>query len=270
MKEQKKTLLWRVEGDDLHADSYLFGTMHVRDRRAFRFQDQVYACIRQCEALATEFDLDELSGHNDPELVRLPDGLTLDQLMTPRQYEKLRQILRKVFSLDLDYLRHLRPLVISNLIDERILARDQPLALDEHLWHYARRQGKKCLGIETLAEQVGILRSIPLSYQADALRWTGRHIHRHRRQLLQMTDLYRQGDIFRLYRAAKRGAHGLRKTLLYRRNYLMADRISLIVREQPTVCAVGAAHLAGEKGLLRLLKQHGLLVRPVPATQQDG
>lgn len=261
-KERKKTLLWKVTGEELPGPSYLFGTMHVRDRRAFRYRERVYACIDRCEAFATEFDLEALAAHTDPSLLQLPPGLTLDQLMRPRQYEKLRRILRKALQLDIEYLKHLRPLIISNLIDERLLSRDQPLALDEHLWHYARDHGKVLLGIETFEEQAEVMRAIPLDYQVASLLWTGRHIRRHRRQLLRMTELYREGDIYQLYRSAKAGAHGLRKILLYRRNRIMAERIGPILREQTTVCAIGAGHLAGEKGVLRLLKKQGLRVKP--------
>ncbi len=266
MRNKKKTLLWQLTADADASPSYLFGTMHVRDRRAFRYETIVHECIDQCEALATEFNLDELATAADPSFSLLPDGMTLDQLMPPRQYDKMRRILKKAVGIDVQTLRRLRPIMVSTLIDNQILTHDHPVALDEHLWQYAKQRGKKCMGIETLEEQRAILRHISLEYQVQSLLWTSRHIRRHRRHLLRLAELYSAGEIYRLYQTARRNAHQLRHLLLYGRNRLMADRIAVIIREQPTVCAVGAGHLAGGKGVLRLLKSKGIAVRPVGLT----
>ncbi len=264
MKKKKRTLLWRLEGEALPGPSYLFGTMHVRDRRAFGLLPPVQACIDRCAVFATEFDLDEMSLHFDPQSLLLPAGLTLDRLIGARKYEKLRRILLKSIGLDIHPFRTQKPLLLVNMVDERILARDMPYALDEMLWRYARAREKRLCGIETYAEQLAILRQIPLRQQVEALLAVGRHIRRHRRHLKKMTRLYEEGQIGELYRSARRGAQGLRHLMIDDRNVLMADRIVAIVRDQTAVCAVGAGHLAGGKGLLRLLKQHGLRLHPEP------
>ena len=75
---------------------------------------------------------------------------------------------------------------------------------------------------------------------------------------------YQQGDIQRLYKAAKKDAKGMRKVLLFDRNILMAERFSEIAREKTLFCAVGAGHLPGQKGMLRLLKKDGFTVEAVP------
>jgi Uncharacterized protein conserved in bacteria len=78
-----------------------------------------------------------------------------------------------------------------------------------------------------------------------------------------MLARYAQGDIQGLYKSAKKDAKGMRKVLLYRRNRLMAKRFAEIASREPLFCAVGAGHLAGGKGMLRLLKNAGFSLRPV-------
>lgn len=263
MKEKNNSLLWRLTGASLPGVSYVFGTMHVRDRRAFRLLLPVMDYIRECEALATEFALDEASLHFDPSLLQLPDAQTLEELIPDKKYRKLRKIVLKTTGLDIHLLRDKKPIIIANLIDERILARDMPVALDQELWHFARREGKILYGIETYREQLQILQKIPIEDQLKALLAIGRNISRHRKHLLRMTALYEQGNIRQLYQSARRGAQGLRRLMLYDRNALMAERIGRLIRRQPTFCAVGAAHLAGGKGVLRLLKHQQLRVEPV-------
>jgi uncharacterized protein YbaP (TraB family) len=79
----------------------------------------------------------------------------------------------------------------------------------------------------------------------------------------KMLEWYRRGEIRQLYQAAKRDAKGLRRVLIYDRNALMAQRFAEIARREPLFCAVGAAHLAGQKGMLRLLKRDGFRVEAV-------
>jgi len=243
--------------------SYLFGTMHVRDQRAFRLLESAYAAIDDCEALALEFDLGAVQGL-DPGLLQLPPGQTLDSLLPERKFQKLRRFLLRALKVDILAFRRALPLMTVNVLNEHMMGQEQPIALDEQLWRYAQEKGKTILGIETYEEQIALLRSIPIEQQLQSLLWLGRNIKSHRRQLRKMTELYESGDIYRLHRAAKRSASGMRHRLLYRRNEIMAERIATFTAERSVFCAVGAGHLAGGKGVLRLLKHQGLKLNPVP------
>jgi len=55
----------------------------------------------------------------------------------------------------------------------------------------------------------------------------------------------------------------MRKLMLYRRNTIMADRFSEKIYKKSIFCAIGAGHLGGKQGVLRLLKLNGLVVQPV-------
>ncbi|MDX1956891.1 MAG: TraB/GumN family protein, partial [Chitinophagaceae bacterium] len=48
------SLFWEISGNGLKKPSYLFGTMHVRDNKAFDFSDSVLLKIDACEAFALE------------------------------------------------------------------------------------------------------------------------------------------------------------------------------------------------------------------------
>lgn len=51
-----KTLLWRISGKGLQNPSYLYGTMHLFDRRLFYFGDSVYNSIEKTEGFAMELN----------------------------------------------------------------------------------------------------------------------------------------------------------------------------------------------------------------------
>ncbi len=271
MKKKKRTLLWAIEpGAELLAaglvpeTSYLFGTMHVRDQRAFGYLEQVYGKIEQCNAFATEFNLEEISSGAGLGMMDLPEGQYLEDFFSPKKYEKLKRIFAKTTGIQLDFFRRSKPLLVTNLISEALLSKDMPHSLDESLWRYARDQDKVLLGLETYAEQLAILQKIPLEYQVKSLNDIGKNFKRFRRQLLGMTETYAEANLQKLYQQARKNAGGLRKILLYKRNRVMADRIEEINREYSLCCAIGAGHLGGKHGVLRQLKKRGYQVRPVP------
>lgn len=257
------SLLWRLEREDTPGPSFLFGTMHVRDSRAFAGLEPVYAAIDSCEAFAVEFHLAEAEAEDMASLLQLPEGQTLEQLAGARPYDRLQRTLRKSLGLDIRQAPNILPFALMNMADSALFAADNPVALDEHLWQFAQRRFKQLHGLETLKEQIEVLQNIPLAYQLRAVLQLGRNLPAHKRQMRRMTDLYVQGNIQQLYQSARRTLGPFRKTMLFNRNRIMAERFHRLAGHTTLFAAVGAAHLSGAYGLLRLLKQSGWRVRAV-------
>src|ERR1700736_51659 len=57
------TLLWRISGKGMQKPSYLYGTMHLSDKRLFRFDDSVYRAIEKTDGLAIEVNPDEMGAY---------------------------------------------------------------------------------------------------------------------------------------------------------------------------------------------------------------
>lgn len=266
MKSKNKTLLWQINQPDQSQYSYVFGTMHVRDNAAFQHLDFVLKKIQACEAFAIEYHLDEGQIHIPSDFVYLPDGQSLTDFIPAKKYNKLRKSILKSFQIDLDLFKRLQPLFINNLIGERLLSKDQEHALDSYLWDFAKSENKILLGIETWQEQLATLNNLTLDYQIKGLMDIGKSTKKYRRALNKSVQDYVKGDFQKLYQAAKKGAGTKRKVLLYNRNEIMADRIADFTERHTIFAAVGAGHLGGGKGVLRLLKKRGLVVKPVKMT----
>ena len=140
---------------------------------------------------------------------------------------------------------------------------EMPYTLDQYLWDYARRQGKKNSGLESAEEQLQVIKKIPLERQLKDLLYLGKNISRERRELFKMIELYAAGDYQSLFKSAKKSIGNSRRVMLYDRNEIMAARILELIPENSAFFAIGAAHLGGQKGVLRLLKQAGAKVKPV-------
>lgn len=263
MKLKNKTLLWQISRPDQSQLSYVFGTMHVRDNAAFQHLDFIETTIQNCDAFATEYNLDEGQTHIPQDMVYLPDGKTLTDFIPKKKYAKLRKSILKSFKIDLDYFKRLQPLFINNLIGEQLLSKDQDEALDSHLWNFAKGENKILLGIETWQEQLKTLENLSLDYQIKGLIDIGKNTKKYRRAMQKSVRDYVAGDFQKLFQGAKKGAGDKRKILLYSRNEIMANRIAEFAEQHTIFAAIGAGHLGGGKGVLRLLKKKGFILKPI-------
>ncbi len=259
--KKRSSLLWEIYDANAGSSSYLYGTMHVRDRKAFSFIEKIKPLIASCEVFATEIDLATDQVVIPPLLLKIPEEQTIASIIGSKKYAKLRRIILKAFHLDLDHYQRLIPLLTINEITSQILSDDQHLPLDAYLSQYAKTMDRKMTGIETLDEHLKVLQKIPLEYQIKSLLKMGGNVSRFRKQILHWADLYEAGELQQLYLSSKKSLGKMKRILLYDRNIIMADRIDHILQEHTLFCAVGAAHLPGEKGVLRLLKQKGYGVR---------
>ncbi|HRW20642.1 MAG TPA: TraB/GumN family protein, partial [Bacteroidales bacterium] len=49
-----QSLLWEITGKGFEKPSYLYGTIHIQDKRVFAFDSVVYEKINFCDAFAME------------------------------------------------------------------------------------------------------------------------------------------------------------------------------------------------------------------------
>lgn len=249
--------------EDITSPSYLFGTMHVRHEKAFKFNELAQGKIRDCDTFATEFDLSKVDMEALYQAFALPSGKTLHDYIPPKKFEKIQRIIFKCFKVDLNYFIHKKPALATNIISDKILSQEGQVALDQHLHQYAVAEGKQIVGIETFEEQLVVMKKMPLDKQVKGLIALARNPKKYRKKILQTADLYETGDPQRIYKTAKKGAADLRKTLLYRRNHIMAERIAILAKQQSLFAAIGAGHLVGKHGVLRLMKQEGFRLQAI-------
>ena len=241
--------------------------MHVKDERAFSLIEPLKQAIDTCDAFATEFNLKEAESGVEPNAMDLPDNKTLTDFISEKKYQRMRKTFIKYFEFDIEVLKSAMPLIISNTLSAQTLMTDREVNLDQYLWQYAESREKVTLGIETFAEQLQILHAIPLDYQFKALSDISKNISGFSKEHQKMTALYKKQDIRQMYQSTKKSIGGARKILLYNRNTIMAERIERMAKEQTIFSAIGAAHLAGKKGVIKLLKDAGLKVKPMKLSE---
>ncbi len=258
---RKVGLLWELSpGEGRLGPSYLLGTMHVRDQRAFGAFERATALLQECEVLALELDL----GGPQAGRPEVPGGPALRALVSPGKLSRLAQAFSKQLGVDLNSVAHWPPSLVANWLQLQLLEEEQPLALDEALYEAAREMGKPVIGLESLGEQLEVMQRIPPAGSLQSILGLGRNLKAHRRAMRKMAESYAREDLPRLHRQAKRSIGGMRPLMLYDRNARMAQRLAAHASGQRVFAAVGAGHLWGGKGMLRHLKHLGYSIRPLP------
>lgn len=244
--------------------SYLFGTMHVRDLRAFSWFRTACIFIEECEVFAAEFDFSQADHATLTATWTLPEGIILKQLLSRRAWKNLAFHARKKLGLPAEFFQNTHPMQVQVALTTALLREETSTSLDETLWAYARAKGKSTAGLETFEEQLELLRNMPLDMQVKNLNHFLKNYHNQRALIKRMLRWYQEGDIYQIHRAGRRDARWMRRSLLLERNERMARRFAELAQRQRVFAAVGAAHLAGSKGMLRLIKQAGFSVKPIP------
>ena len=152
------------------------------------------------------------------------------------------------------------------MIAESLVTRDFDLALDSFLWQYAEAKGMQMRGLESAKRQFEIMDLIPLKTQLSGLKSTVKNVKVFKKKTFKMFDYYKFGKLKKLYQASKKSMGELRKLMIYDRNKKMTDALIGLMDEGSTFCSVGAAHLGGGKGMIRLLKKNGYKVKPLQYT----
>jgi uncharacterized protein YbaP (TraB family) len=239
------------------------GTMHSQDARAFRYFETAQNLISACEMYAPEMNLLEVDNHRLKAAFTLPPHLHLDQVWRPKKYQRYRDICLKSFGIDLAFLNDSAPIYIQGLMMASSLGSENNSSLDQALLLFSKDCELMIQGVETPEEQYHIARQLDAKEQIRQLAMVLSRPDRFRQQANRLCELYAHNELAALYKMGKRSLGSFRQILLYDRNQVMVQRIFEKTADKKTFVAIGAAHLPGEKGVLRGLKQLGCKFAPV-------
>jgi uncharacterized protein YbaP (TraB family) len=257
------TLLWKISGKGMGKPSYLFGTMHVKDRRVFNFSDSVMLCLQSCSRFALEVHPDTVMSKMF-ELLQNKDSVrSIDKLLNKDQYEKLAKKFEKKNGYSMG---KTDPILLESLMEpDDNKPDDQVSFIDAYLYGIARTLNKSIYGLEDATSQF------------DQYYGSGDAIKERLLDLLddnteagidegkeEMIKIYSKGNLNAIYEWAKES--GMLDSVIMARNKVMANSMIKYMAGGPLFTAVGAAHLPGPDGVIALLKKAGYNVNPVGAT----
>jgi uncharacterized protein YbaP (TraB family) len=266
----KSSLLWEITGNGLKKPSYLYGTVHSFDERAFRFAKLAESSITKCDAFGMEINLDNLGDDINifsmMKYLTMPGDTTLDMLMSHEQYAMLDKFVTDSMHLALAMFNTIKPMFLMGMQEGMSMSEDSSDFLDQYFMKKAREHHKEIIGIETVEEQIKALDLIPLKEQARmVLEMIEPDTTKQQNSDEDLVDIYAKGDLDAIYAFYKKEdlSNTFNAALITDRNHRMADRIDSIMQKKSLFTAVGALHLPGDEGVISLLRKKGYTLTPV-------
>lgn len=263
-----KTLLFEISGNGLAQPSYLFGTMHILCATDAKLSTNLKKIIRDCSKIYFEIDMDnmaELMGAM--KYLRMNDGVKLSDLLTPQEYERVKDYFDKNKAiLPFSMMNRFKPYFVSSLIGEKMMTCEKKNGMEELIMRESKQYDKEIKGLETTEFQASIFDSIPYDKQAKDLLAYIDSIDSYRQVTVEMVDVYREQDLDRMDSLIKKSDPGMESymdLLLYDRNRRWVTLMPPIMKEASVLFAVGAGHLPGEQGVIKLLQKKGYTVKPI-------
>ncbi len=260
-----QSILWRVSGRDIPSPSYLYGTIHIQDSRVFAFDSTVWHCFNSCEALAVEVLLDQLNYSAVREKMMMPKGQSVVKMLSKEDYAILDSLCRAKFGAGAIFLGNMKPLFLLSALQQADLPQDEPLPLDLFFLQQARKRGMQCYGLEEYMDQIKATDAISIDDQLKMLRQMLHDTADVAASFDSLTLTYLSFDLEKIATMLEDTLlpDNFSRRLVDKRNKTMYKGFRKIAKKQRVFCAVGAAHLPGENGLIELLRKKGCTVEPV-------
>ena len=275
-------LLWRISGNGLSKDSFLFGTRHIVSSSFLDSIPEVLSMIQNSDCLITEVDIKSKPpikslGIVFKKVVKdaskhfLPEDINYTKLYkTAEEYYSVDDLLHKY---DLGKLHDMRlsPITLQYWLMLLSLNEDKSLQLEPYFVEKATEAGKHLLYLETMDYQLKRLftyigNSLPFN-ESLSIEEQAKELYNYAKSSSSGTPIPLLDSDEEKYMSQKLTEMECDpetyKMLVSKRNKKWIPKIVKQIHEEQSFIAVGVLHLVGEDSLIYLLREKGYEVSPV-------
>lgn len=268
-QQQYQSLLWKITGNGLEKPSFLYGTMHVSKKVAFRLDDVFYKALEDSDCIALESDPTTWPGYNyDTMLSQMAaysnnnnDFYTNLFKLTHPEEMAIRGSVRMDNSAVNAYLYR------KNSASDNF---EEETYLDMFIFQAGKKNDKNIYALEDLEESRYL--TTKAAYNANKKEldpWVQKMYAKENPYLIQ-ENLYRDRNLDLLDSiGAGVNTNFFRENMLYIRNENMVVSLEKLMPSKSVFAGVGAAHLPGEQGMINMLRQRGFTVEALTSKQTD-
>lgn len=279
-------LLYRITGNGLSKPSYLMGTYHLAPSSFCDSIPGFRQAMSEVGVVCGELDMEEVkTPENTAKMLAamtLPDGKTIQGLLDKEEMDSLNIFMKSLLGTDFsnpligEQLGKMSPAALTTQLSLMMYMKMNPNfslenPIDNYVQSYGKEQGKKIAGLETVDDQIhALFTSQTLERQLQLLMCMVHHRDYQMQLAGEIVSAYYAQDLRRIeeltdqkYNDECDSSPEEEDILIYGRNANWAKSMPGMMMASPTFFAVGAAHLAGDKGLVCLLREKGYLVEAV-------
>jgi uncharacterized protein YbaP (TraB family) len=265
---QKSSLLWKIEGPSLKKGSYLFGTMHLIEKEYFIFPENLKKITSKCDVLVME-----IAGlPSQPEALRylqLQQGAILDPF-SKEQRDSILLWAKTTLNMNEESfnaaLGKMKPFVLVQMATQlNFMGKTE--SYEKTLEMIAKENGLQVKGLETLAEQMALFDNLKKKDEVELVMEAIRDKKKSIQRAVEMEKIYVSQNVDSMYLAVVSAEGSVisdeQLKFLDERNEKWIPQIIEMLKNQKCFIAVGAAHLGGPNGVIRLLEEKGYKITPV-------
>ena len=263
----KSSLLWKIEGNNIPEGSYLFGTMHLIEKEYFVFPKNLEKIVSKTDQVVME-----IAGiptqDESKKYISLTEGSFFD-FFTKEQSDSILFWAKSKFRFDEEQFRStfskMKPFVIVQLaIQMQYLGKTE--SYETKFQSIAEKNKLPIKGLETIEFQMSLFDNLTKEEQAEMVMESIRDSKKSDLQLKKMQQVYCRQNIDSLYMLVQE-ENGLitkkQDIFLADRNAKWIPQIKTLLNEKKCFIAVGAGHLGGPNGIIRLLQKEGYTLTPI-------
>lgn len=270
-----KSLLWKVYGKGIKDTSYLYGTIHMIEKKDFKISPQIKRTFKQVNTLVMEVDLemDDATKKEVAKQVMFPNRQSIKDYLSQTDYNYLHSYLidtLKIMPLKVTIYEMMTPFFL-----QAIILKEQMKSVVSYEEKYAKMAKKKeKLFVETIQEQLNVVAGDSLNIQVTKLVKDMRAGKMNAKtEFKKMTYLYLNQDLQGLHDYIVQSliesddnpekAKVIMDKMLISRNKNWIPKLENWMNQKSLFVAIGAGHLAGDEGVINLLRKQGYIVEPV-------
>ena len=269
-------ILYKVEGNGLTAPSYIFGTHHLAPLSVIE-KTGADKCFKEASQVVGEIDMTQdqmkLGMAMQPHMIA-PSDSTLSKVISPEDFTIISEEFKKwapMPGMELSMLEGMKPMVASTMVAVGMAAQAMPgynpqEQLDTYFQIQGKNEGKTITPLETVEYQASVLYdTTPIAFQAEALVEMLKDPSKAIQSSKDLTAAYDAEDLSKMLQLSEEDDEHpeFMVALLDKRNAEWLEKLPEIMKAAPSFIAVGALHLAGDKGIVEGLKKLGYNVTPV-------
>jgi uncharacterized protein len=262
--------LWEVrEGQSI---VYILGSIHIFKNELYPLDPRIEEAFNNSETLVVEADINQASFLTHASVLEkavYQEGDSLERHLSQQAYEKINQYYAPLGG-DLSLFGQFKPWFVAMQVTVMSYLQsgyDPTSGIDLYFLNKASSV-KKIEELESIEFQVQMLDAMPDQDQEYFLLSSLKDSDSQEQEMNTYIQAWLTGDIASLENALfeklreQPESSGMYEALLFARNRGMVSKIEGYLRSPGTYfVVVGAGHLAGDKGILKLLQQKGYSVR---------
>jgi hypothetical protein len=197
----------------------------------------------------------------------LTDGKTIKSILSEEDYSKLSTFFKENTGMNLEMFNTVKPFAVSAMLISKMVPCTPPGSYEVEFMKIAKEQNEEVKGLETIEYQMSIFDSIPYKDQLDDLvKMANEGLEESKSEFTRITELHTKEDIeglLNIMTESEDMTSKFKDALLDKRNQNWIPVIQEMSKEMPTFFGVGAMHLPGETGVIKLLRKKGYIVEAV-------